>query len=81
MNLDHDKLSSQSKQLGDILDGNIKANDADDEVQHCLLLLTYHFAELVLSNQDQKAAFKKIPPKFKDDVKAIAKLIKSERMK
>lgn len=81
MRIDHDKLSAQSKELGDIIDGKMKANEAEPEVQHCLLLLTYHFAELVLSNQDQKAAFKKIPKEFREDVKAIAKQIKSQHTK
>jgi hypothetical protein len=81
MDIDHKKLESQSKQLGDIWDGRVKADGADKEVQHCLLLLTYHFAELVLSNPEPKEALLKLPENFQDDVRTVAKMIHSYRTK
>lgn len=81
MDIDHEKLARQSKQLGDILDGKAKANSADKEVQHCLLLLTYHYAELVLSCEDRKEALQTIHPEWREDVKEMAKLIYSKRTK
>ena len=77
MVIDHEKLARQVKQLDDILDNGLTVNEADEEVQHCMLLFTYSFALKVLESDDPKEAFDSLPDKWKDDVRMFCKLIKS----
>jgi len=81
MDIDHEKLAGLSAELGAVLDKEKPANNAPKEVQDCLLLLTYHFAELVLSNPSPKEAVEKLPKEWQEDVRAVAKMIHSYRTK
>ncbi|AIM40813.1 hypothetical protein PR08_gp56 [Idiomarinaceae phage Phi1M2-2] len=81
MDINHEKLSNLSAELGAVLDKEKPANDAPVEVQECLLLLTYHFAELVYEHEEPKEAIKSIPESFQEDVRAVAKMIHKHRRK
>lgn len=80
MDINHKKLAQWSRELGDVLDKKKTANQAPQEVQDCLLLLTYHFAELVLSSGEPKEALAAIPKEWQEDVQAVAKMIHSYRI-
>ena len=79
MDIDFEKMSRLNAELGEVLNKKKTANDAPKEVQECLLLLTYHFADLVLSNKNPKEALKTIPKEFREDVQAVGRMIHSYR--
>ena len=81
MDIDHEKLTRLSSELGDVLDKKKPAQKAPAEVQECLLLITYYFAELVLQTGDPKDALKTLPKEWQEDVQAVAKMIHSRRTK
>lgn len=81
MDVNHEKLAALSAELGAVLDKEKPANDAPKEVQDCLLLLTYHFAELVLNTGEPKKAIKRIPGGWQEDVQTVARMIHSHRTK
>jgi len=77
MVIDHEQMRRQVKQLDDILDNNLPANEADKEVQHCIMLFTYSYAMSVLESENPKETFNLLPKKWQDDVRHVCKLIKS----
>lgn len=77
MVIDHEVMRRHVKQLDDVLDNGMPANEADKEVQHCIMLFTYSYAMSVLESEDPKETFKIIPKKWQDDVRHVCKLIRS----
>lgn len=73
----HEKLMKQGAQLLQIVQGEIKADKAEEEVQWSLMLLTYCVALQVLNSSDKKSMYNNVPVEFKEDVTAVLKLIKS----
>ena len=81
MDIDFEKMSVLSAEFGAVLDKKKSANEAPLEVQQCLLLITYYFAELVLSTGEPKEALKTLPKEWQEDVQTVAKMIHSRRTK
>ena len=75
--LPHEELMRISGEFESILDGNVKANECDEQTQNFLMVYTYLLARTVKRHQDPKQAFSSLPDEWKPDVKTVLQRMKS----